>query len=105
LKGRTDRISKLTIRLEGREEARYRRGTSTYTDRNVFAIIPVVETTSAIEIARGEVSFTIPHNTMHSFEAPNNKIIWEIKLRGEIARWPDVITDYPLQVLPAEVQA
>jgi hypothetical protein len=105
MKGRTDRISKLTIRLEGREEARYRRGTSTYTDRNVFAIIPVVETTSAIEIGRGEVSFTIPHNTMHSFQAPNNKIIWEIKLRGEIARWPDVITEYPLQVLPAEVQA
>ena len=37
---------------------------------------------------------------MHSFEADSNKIIWEIKVEGEIARWPDVSQNFPITVDP-----
>ena len=36
-KGSVSRLTSLRVVLEGSEEARYRRGTSTYTDRDVFA--------------------------------------------------------------------
>jgi hypothetical protein len=38
---------------------------------------------------------------MHSFEASNNKIVWAVKLHGEIAKWPDVDFEFPITVLPA----
>lgn len=103
--GRSDRITKLTLRVEAREEATYQRGTRTTTDTNVFQIIEVAETTSSMQIARGEGKFDIPANTMHSFKAPHNKIIWSIKVHGEIPKWPDLNDEYPLDVRPMEVRA
>ncbi|MFH1731032.1 MAG: DUF3592 domain-containing protein, partial [Planctomycetota bacterium] len=42
--GQVSRIGKFEILLEGREEATYRRGTDTVTDKNVFATLHIVET-------------------------------------------------------------
>jgi hypothetical protein len=39
---------------------------------------------------------------MHSFNTPNNKIIWTLHLHGSIPRWPDVDLEFPLTVLPLE---
>ncbi len=104
INGRSDRITKLKIRVEAREEATYQRGTRSATDTNVFQIIDVTEATSAMHIARGEAKFDVPANTMHSFQAPHNKIIWSIKVRGEIPNWPDLNVEYPLDVQPIEVR-
>jgi hypothetical protein len=38
---------------------------------------------------------------MHSFAAPNNKIVWTIEVHGHIAGWPDVKEEYELKVTPA----
>jgi hypothetical protein len=105
INGRANRITKLTIRVEAREEATYQRGTRTTTDKNVFQIIAVTETSSPMQIARGEAKFQIAANTMHSFNAPHNKIIWSIKLAGEIPNWPDLMTEYALEVQPTEARS
>ena len=39
---------------------------------------------------------------MHTFAAPHNKVVWCLKVRGEIPRWPDVDEEFPLEVLPGE---
>jgi uncharacterized protein DUF3592 len=100
--GNVGRIGKLTITLEGREEATYRRGTNTYTDKNVFATIPVAETTNARDMQIGAARPVVPANTMHTFEGPNNKIIWRLKLNGDIRRWPDINEEFKITVLPVE---
>ncbi len=41
---------------------------------------------------------------MHSFAAPSNKIVWEIKVEGEIARWPDVNQNFPISIHPMRVE-
>ena len=46
------------------------------------------------------MTVTIPADSMHSFEASNNKIIWAVKLHGDIAKWPDVNLEFPITVLP-----
>jgi hypothetical protein len=40
---------------------------------------------------------------MHSFESSHNKIIWKVKLHGDIPRWPDVSETYTLNIVPKEL--
>ena len=101
--GRYDRIHRLVIRLKGHEEATYRRGTSTYTDKNTFFNAEVVDTTRPVEVHSGRAKVTVPATTMHSFAAPNNKIVWSIEVHGHIAGWPDVKEEYELKVTPLPV--
>ncbi len=101
--GSAERVNKLRIWLEGREEARYTRGTDTYTDKNTFATIEIIETRKRSEIRRGRVTIPIPEYTMHSFDGGNNRIIWEIKVEGEISNWPDISYTFGFTILPLEL--
>jgi hypothetical protein len=98
--GAAGRIRHLRLSLVGREEADYRQGTDTRTDKETFATIGIVDTTSPVEIAAGTANFFVPDPTMHSFRAPHNRIVWELQVRGEIDRWPDVDEDYEFIVCP-----
>jgi uncharacterized protein DUF3592 len=100
LSGRGGGVRRLCIVLEGREEARYRRGTSTYTDRNVFARVPVVDTTQTFEIPAGSARFDLPAAALPSFQAAHNKIVWSLKVACEIPGWPDSDDEYEVTVIP-----
>jgi hypothetical protein len=89
------------VTLEGREEATYRRGTDTTTARSVFARVKVGSGDRYGNLQRGSAPIEVPADAMHSFTAPNNKIVWLLKVHGEIALWPDVSEELPLEVLPA----
>ena len=99
--GNVRRMRRLRISLEGREEATYRRGTTTTTDRNVFADITIDETSDHAAMASGSARVTIPADLMHTFTAPNNKIVWTLRATGDIPRWPDVGVEFPFTVLPS----
>ena len=103
--GAVSRLQNLKIVLEGREEARYRRGTDNAVDKHVFIRLPVFETTDSRLITQGQAQFSIPPNLMHTWDGGNNKIIWELKLHGEIPRFPDVSEEYPMTILPKTAQA
>jgi hypothetical protein len=98
--GRTGMLRKLRIIFEGREEATYKRGTNTATDTQVFAAIPVFETSEREFLAQGSARVAVPANLMYTFEARSNKVLWRLKVQGEIPRWPDVADEYPITVLP-----
>jgi len=100
LAGKVERISELKIRLEAREEATYRRGTRSYTDREVFYKKELFQTTSTYNISTGSVSVPIPEDSMHSLNTGNNKIIWTLYFEGAIKNWPDVSETYEIIVLP-----
>lgn len=102
--GRYDRIRRLTLRLEGRERATYRRGTDTRTDTNVFAAVPLFETDRNDLMARGKCSLHVPAGAMHTFRATHNEIRWFLVLHGEIAKWPDVQEEFEIEVPPPAVQ-
>ena len=99
-RGQVKRIHHLRIVLEGHEKATYRRGTDTHTDREAFISLDLVDTSSEWEIARGSADVEIPEDTMHSFNATNNAVVWSLHLQGEIARWPDVSETFDMEVLP-----
>jgi len=98
--GRAARINRLKIALEGHERASYRRGTDTHTDRDVFACIELIDITSDWQIARGSTEVEIPEDTMHSFASGNNAVVWSLNVHGDIARWPDVMESFEIDVRP-----
>ena len=98
--GQTSRIGEFTVTLRGTEEATYRRGTNTCTDRNTFYEMELYKTSEASEIASGRVGFIVPQDTMHSFEAENNKVLWNLDIHGDIRRWPDVKESFKITVTP-----
>lgn len=100
LAGGTGGVRRLAVTLEGREEASYRRGTNNYTDKEVFERITLVDTTDSYQMANGSTSFTVPADTMPSFHADHNKIIWTIKAQLEIANWPDSDEEFEVLVQP-----
>jgi hypothetical protein len=105
MSGRVARIREFTVTLRGTEEVTYqektRNDTATATDRHTFFEMELRRTSHTDEITAGSVGFVMPPDTMHSFEAPNNKIVWSLDVQGAIARWPDVKESFKLSVTPA----
>ena len=98
--GKREAIDAFKITLQGREEATYQRGTKTYTDKKIFYELKLISATQTTEIAKGNVGLIIPEDTMHSFEAQNNKIIWQLEVHGEIDRWPDIKQNHKITITP-----
>lgn len=98
--GRYDRVRRLKIYLEGREQATYRRGTSTATDKHVFARLDLIDTDAVEDIRSGGTKLTIPADSVPTFHAANNKVLWVLVVRGEIPNWPDVKDEFEIHVIP-----
>jgi hypothetical protein len=104
MSGQAQRIQRLRVYLEGKEEARYRRGTRSYTDRETFATITFVDTMNSGDMFGGRCRLTVPPDTMHSFAGDNNMVVWTLHLKGDIKRWPDVNEEFEINVLPMKSQ-
>ncbi len=100
LSGQTGRIESFKIEIEGRESARYRRGTNTYTDHHVFFSEALVSEARFGRLHRGQAVLKVPAHTMPTFESDNNKIEWQLHVHGDIPVWPDMKASFPLTVFP-----
>ena len=98
--GQTSSIRQMKLVLHGKEQAEYRRGTSTYHDEETFVEISLVDTTDPFTIMSGEAETSIPTDSMHSFEGGHNKIVWSLKITGDIAFWTDVQEEFTIVVSP-----
>jgi hypothetical protein len=94
-------VRRVKITFEGREEARYRRGTDTHTDRATFLSLPIVDTAQPFEIeGGGSATFAVPADTAPSFRADNNRIVWSLKVHCDLSNWPDTDDEYEVVVRP-----
>jgi len=100
MRGRVQALRRLRLSLEGREEATYRRGTDTRTDREVFATIDLLDAGDLATMAAGRVVRELPQRLMHTFTAKNNRIVWALRVRGEIPRWPDIDEEFVVTIAP-----
>ena len=100
LTGATGGARRLQVTLEGKEEVRYRRGTSTHTETKAFATLPIVDSSDSYQMLSGSTSFAVPTDTLPSFASENNKVIWTLKAQLEIANWPDSDEEFEILVRP-----
>ncbi len=100
IRGQSGRLSGLTLALEGREVASYRRGTDTHTDSHVFHRSRLLETGRQSLISDGRAELAIPGGAMPSFASEHNSIQWLVVVHGEIANWPDLKEEFLLWIQP-----
>ena len=86
-----------------RETARYRQGTDTVTVHhdhvtNVIELPPQQFETN--DMLNDEQHLQIPPNTMHTFEAPNNKLNWFVRIEIDIDGRTKFDDSYDLKVYP-----
>jgi hypothetical protein len=98
-RGKSSAISKLKIRLIGKEKVSYREGTKTRTEESIFFEKTLVETEDPPFIAQGFELVELPKNTMHSFKSSNNEILWLLQVDGVVKWWPDLDDAFPVMVL------
>lgn len=75
LRGRPG-IRRVRLRLVGLERATYTRGTDSITDERVFHERVLTDVTG--DFRQGAVEIAVPHDTMHTFEAPHNQVRWSV---------------------------
>jgi len=94
------KLTRLRIVLEGREEAVYRSGKDVQTATQIFSETRIVETGDHEIIAQGQGSVAIPVGLMHTFLGRQNKIMWRLRFHAELPHWAPIEEDYPINVLP-----
>jgi hypothetical protein len=99
-RGSVRRIRNFKLALKGEEKATYRRGTDTHTDTQAFFEHVFYEADHPVHVAAGEAEFEVPADSMHSFAASNNQIVWTLNVQGDIPWWPDVSLSFPIEVTP-----
>ena len=98
LEGRYDRVRRLTLSLEGAEETESGIGDDKSIDRKTFHEEECFATTRADQIERGTAEVTVPADAVPSVGGRRHRIVWKIRLRGEIPQWPDVDEAFQVRV-------
>ncbi|HET6407835.1 MAG TPA: DUF3592 domain-containing protein [Chthoniobacteraceae bacterium] len=100
----SSRIKHLKIILEGHNERTTGHGKNRRTQRDVFATLPLVDTVDPQQIAQGRASLQIPDSQRPSDDEGGRKVIWALKVVGEIPRFPDVEDEFDFTVLAHTVR-
>ena len=98
-RGRVEMLKRLRIALVGKEWVSHSGQKGSSIDSHVFRRVELLDLAAPPD--QGFLSVTVPAGTMHSFAGENNKIVWSIKVEGEIPIWPDLDQDFVIEVLPA----
>ncbi len=98
----------ISVTLELEEQATFRQGTDTRTERLVVWR-GGIRSWKDVEVAPGtrfeaEATLTIPATAMHSFVSEHNTVAWRVVVRGRPGRWPAFSRGFPVVVHPAEVR-
>jgi len=99
--GKVERIHRLTVVLEGREEIVTGSGKNRRTRRDVFSRLPIIETIDPHQIRAGHGKIVVPENLKPTADTGSRKVVWELQVRGEIPRYPDVSDDFEITVREA----
>jgi hypothetical protein len=79
-------LGRVGVALVCAEEASYVAGTSKSTARQEVVNAPVADPRHSPEGGAVPLAaeFTVPAGAMHSFDAPNNKIVWTVRVAGRV---------------------
>ena len=98
-------VKSFSLILACYEEATYRQGTDTRTERRLihehqvfshgsFEIMPSIPYEHDCEL-------TFPKRIMHSFQSEHNAVQWRLVVRGTVEKWPKYERVFPLVVSPS----
>ena len=103
--GGSGTFRELELALELEEQATFRQGTDTRTERMVVWRTPLgswqgVQVSPGTRFEAG-ATLSLPAMAMHSFVSEHNAVSWRVVVRGQPARWPAFTRSFPVIVFPA----
>lgn len=102
--GGSGRFQTLDVQLELEEQATFRQGTDTRTERLAVWRAPVGSWHDLVIAPgtrfEGRAALRIPPTAMHSFATEHNAVRWAIVVRGSAQGWPPLRRVFPLVVFP-----
>jgi hypothetical protein len=103
--GGSGTLRSLELILELEEQATFRQGTDTRTERLLVWSQPIkqwrdVELSPAARF-EAEATIRLPERAMHSFHSEHNVVSWRFVVRGVPERWPAFCRVFPVIVFPA----
>ncbi len=104
--GGSGMLRSLEISMELEEQATYRQGTDTRTERVVVSrhMIKQWQDVQLSPVSRFEIEtmIQVPIDAMHSFESEHNVVSWRFVVRGVPDRWPPFCRVFPLIIFPRD---
>ena len=100
---RRSEVRGIQLSLVMRESAHHRAGKNSHTYHHEETIAQYDhpgQTYKAGDTLAFSQTMGIPKSGMHSFQAINNSIDWELRVKVDIAGWPDYREDFEIQVQP-----
>jgi hypothetical protein len=99
-------LRSLAMSIEAEEQATFRQGTDTRTERLVVRS-QLVREWQDVQLSPGarfeaRVAIEIPTDAMHSFASEHNAVHWRVVVRGTPDRWPAFARVFPVVVFPGE---
>jgi hypothetical protein len=96
------RIERYRITLRGKEKATFRFGRKTRVREETFCELLLAEGPGGEDLRSGSTALTVPHDSVPSFRSQYCAIVWELRLEGKIPAWPDLRSDFEIEVVPGE---
>ncbi len=98
-------FTSLEMAVELEEQATFRQGTDTRTER-VVVWRTSLNSWQDVQLApgtrfEGRGEFQVPATAMHSFNSEHNSLTWRVVIRGRPAHWPTFIRSFPVLIYPA----
>lgn len=93
-------LTAFNIKLVGEEVAIFGSGTDAVIERKTFYEKVLFETTKLEKLHQGQVTLTIPGDSMHSFKSEHNQIRWFLKVWGRIPGFYHLKEEFEIQVSP-----
>ena len=102
------RITHYAVRVRCEEIVNYTVGTKTRAERHEVVDFPLYDQPGGPRLALGErwthdLSLVLPAEAPASFESANNQLLWSVRIRAEIAGWPDYDEAFAFRALPRPV--
>jgi hypothetical protein len=102
--GGSGSFTSLEMAVELEEQATFRQGTDTRTERVVVWRAPL-GSWQGLQLApgtrfEGRGEFLVPPTAMHSFASEHNSVTWRVVVRGHPARWPTFTRVFPVVIHP-----
>ncbi|MBM4020890.1 MAG: hypothetical protein FJ284_01345 [Planctomycetes bacterium] len=106
--GGSGAFTRLELALELEEQATFRQGTDTRTER-VVVWRQELGSWRDLQLTPGtrfeaRAALHVPGKAMHSFASEHNSVHWRIVVRGRPGRWPAFTRSFPLVVFPAAAE-
>jgi len=101
-RGRTGRIRRLRISLDGTEVTETGEGEDRTTNKAPVGAYELLDTSLPLEIAGGSTQVSIPPDARPSLVDAGRQVGWRLKVEGEIRFWPDVSEEIEVTVHPSQ---